>query len=202
MRGDLDFEKLVEQYYAPLHRFALSLAGNASDASDLVQQTFYIWASKGHQLDDISRVKSWLFTTLYREFLARERKMTRFPHRELEEAQDELVLPADSMSLAPENLAERVQTTQDRLTKLRAEAEALEREKLQFEELSRKQRDFMQGRTEMAEKLNRSIAMLDRETYEAQKRVEQLLVERHIARNAGGGTGAWTRACRGFRSGT
>jgi len=93
-----------------------------------------------------------------------------------EEAQDELVLPADSMSLAPENLAERVQTTQDRLTKLRAEAEALEREKLQFEELSRKQRDFMQGRTEMAEKLNRSIAMLDRETYEAQKRVEQLLV--------------------------
>ena len=86
------------------------------------------------------------------------------------------MLPADSMSLAPENLAERVQTTQHRLTKLRAEAEALEREKLQFEELSRKQRDFMQGRTEMAEKLNRSIAMLDRETYEAQKRVEQLLV--------------------------
>jgi hypothetical protein len=35
-------------------------------------------------------VKSWLFTTLYREFLARERKVVRFPHRELEEAQDEL----------------------------------------------------------------------------------------------------------------
>jgi hypothetical protein len=95
---------------------------------------------------------------------------------EVDEAGDELVLPAESMSLAPENLAERVQTTQDRLTKLRAEAEALEREKQQFEELSRKQRDFMAGRTEMAEKLNRSIAMLDRETYEAQKRVEQLLV--------------------------
>jgi hypothetical protein len=80
------------------------------------------------------------------------------------------------MTMASENLAERVQTTQQRLTLLRAEADALEREKLQFEELSRKQTDFMQGRSEMAEKLSRSIAMLDRETYEAQKRVEQLLV--------------------------
>jgi len=90
MRGDLDFEELVGQYYAPLHRFALSLAGNGSDAGDLVQQTFYVWARKGHQLDDSSKVKSWLFTTLYREFLARERKVARFPHRELEEAEDEL----------------------------------------------------------------------------------------------------------------
>ncbi|HWB04340.1 MAG TPA: hypothetical protein VG796_15025 [Verrucomicrobiales bacterium] len=88
----------------------------------------------------------------------------------------DLVLPADSVGMAPENLAERVQTTQNRLSQLRAEAEALEREKQQFEELSRKQQDFMQGRAEMAEKLSRSIAMLDRETYEAQKRVEQLLV--------------------------
>jgi hypothetical protein len=88
----------------------------------------------------------------------------------------DLVLPADGMTMAPENLAERVHTTQQRLSMLRAEAEALEREKLQFEELSRKQTDFMQGRSEMAEKLGRSIAMLDRETYEAQKRVEQLLV--------------------------
>lgn len=90
--------------------------------------------------------------------------------------QGDLVLPAEGMIMAAENLAERVQTTQQRLTLLRAEADALEREKLQFEELSRKQTDFMQGRTEMAEKLSRSIAMLERETYEAQKRVEQLLV--------------------------
>lgn len=93
-----------------------------------------------------------------------------------DDSRDDLVLPADSMSLAPEHLAERVQTTQARLSELRVEAEALEREKLQFEELSRKQKEFMQGRAEMAEKLGRSIAMLDRETYEAQKRVEQLLV--------------------------
>lgn len=93
-----------------------------------------------------------------------------------DEPQDDFVLPADSMNMAAENLEERVQTTQHRLAQLRMEAEALEREKLQFEELSRKQRGFMDGRTEMAEKLGRAVAMLDRETYEAQKRVEQLLV--------------------------
>jgi hypothetical protein len=90
--------------------------------------------------------------------------------------QDDLVLPAESMSLSPDNLAERVQTTQQRLSALRVEAEALEREKLRMEELSRKQREFMSGRSEVSEKLGRAIAMLDRESYEAQKRVEQLLV--------------------------
>ncbi len=95
-----------------------------------------------------------------------------------DEDEDDLVLPSDSMSLAPDNLAERVQTTQHRLSALRIEAEALEREKLQMEELGRKQREFMGGRTEMSEKLSRAIAMLDRESYEAQKRVEQLLIIR------------------------
>jgi hypothetical protein len=93
-----------------------------------------------------------------------------------EDEQDDLVLPAESMSLGPDNLAERVQTTQQRLSALRIEAEALEREKLRMEELSRKQREFMSGRSEVSEKLGRAIAMLDRESYEAQKRVEQLLV--------------------------
>jgi hypothetical protein len=90
--------------------------------------------------------------------------------------QDDPVLSPESLSLGPDHLAERVQTTQQRLSLLRAEADALEREKLQMEELGRKQREFMGGRTEVAEKLSRSIAMLDRESYEAQKRVEQLLV--------------------------
>lgn len=93
----------------------------------------------------------------------------------LEDEGDELVLPADSMA-GRSDLEERVQTTQHRLAQLRQEAEALEQEKLRFEELSRQQKEFMQGRTEMGEKLTRALAHLDRETYEAQRRVEQLLV--------------------------
>jgi RNA polymerase sigma-70 factor (ECF subfamily) len=65
-----DFEQLVDRYYAALYRFALSLARSASEAGDLTQQTFYLWAAKGHQLRDRSKVKSWLFTTLYREYVS------------------------------------------------------------------------------------------------------------------------------------
>lgn len=65
----VDFAKLVDDYYAALYRFAYSLSGQEADAWDLTQQTFNRWAEKGHTLRDPTKVKSWLFTTLYREFL-------------------------------------------------------------------------------------------------------------------------------------
>jgi RNA polymerase sigma-70 factor (ECF subfamily) len=71
------FTQLVDAHYAPLYRFALSLARNASDAGDLVQQTYFIWATKGHGLREFSKAKSWLFTTLYREFLRGRRRDSR-----------------------------------------------------------------------------------------------------------------------------
>jgi RNA polymerase sigma-70 factor (ECF subfamily) len=71
------FKQLVDAHYAPLYRFALSLARNGSDAGDLVQQTFFIWATKGHGLREVSKAKSWLFTTLYREFLRGRRRDAR-----------------------------------------------------------------------------------------------------------------------------
>ena len=90
MRGDMDLERLADQHYEPLYRFAVSLCANESDACDLVQETFYLLATKGHQIDDPSKVKSWLFTTLYRMFLGRRRRLVRFPHHELEEVAEEL----------------------------------------------------------------------------------------------------------------
>lgn len=71
------FTQLVDAHYASLYRFALSLARNAADAGDLVQQTFFVWATKGDSLRDESKAKSWLFTTLYREFLRGRRREAR-----------------------------------------------------------------------------------------------------------------------------
>jgi len=68
----------------------MSLTRTESDACDLVQQTFLTWASKGHQLQDRSKAKAWLFTTLHHCFLESRRRTTRFPHLEISEAEAEL----------------------------------------------------------------------------------------------------------------
>ena len=96
MGDNVEFESLVARFYAPLYQFAFSLTRAEADACDLTQQTFTIWATKGHQLRDTSKVKTWLFTILHREFLESRRRQTRFPHFELEAAEAELptVAPA------------------------------------------------------------------------------------------------------------
>jgi RNA polymerase sigma-70 factor (ECF subfamily) len=90
MTPDPLFENLVELYYRDLYRFAYGLVRNEADAADLTQQTFFIWANKGHQLRDQTQVKSWLFTTLHREFLQRHRREIRFSHQEISIVEDEL----------------------------------------------------------------------------------------------------------------
>jgi len=74
---DQEFPQLVEAHYAPLYRFALSLTRRPADAADLTQQTFFVWATKGDSLRDAAKAKSWLFTTLYREFLRIRRREAR-----------------------------------------------------------------------------------------------------------------------------
>ena len=94
------FEALVREHYEALYRFALSLTRAEADARDLTQQTFYTWATKGHQVRDFRKIKSWLFTTLHRAFLVMRRRESRFPHCELEE--DELATVAQEMPREPD----------------------------------------------------------------------------------------------------
>jgi RNA polymerase sigma factor (sigma-70 family) len=88
------FEAIVSEHYEALYRFALNLTRSEADARDLTQQTFYIWATKGHQLRDLTKVKTWLFTTLHRAFLAARRRQGRFPQDDLAEVADQLPDPS------------------------------------------------------------------------------------------------------------
>jgi RNA polymerase sigma factor (sigma-70 family) len=90
------FEDLVNAYYRPLYQFAYSLVRGEAEASDLTQQTFYCWARKGHTLRDRSKAKTWLFTTLYREFLKSRRHEMVFPHDPLDPVNDTLPDPSAS----------------------------------------------------------------------------------------------------------
>ena len=90
MNSTVQFETIVSEHYESLFKFAMSLTRVESDAWDLTQQTFYVWAKKGHQLRDTSEVKTWLFTTLHRAFLQARRSQARLPHFELEEVAEQL----------------------------------------------------------------------------------------------------------------
>lgn len=86
----IDYEAAVEQFYQPLYRFGLGLAGNPADAADLTQETFRVLLLKAGQIREPQKLKSWLFTTLYRRFLVTFRHLRRFPEVNFEEAESEL----------------------------------------------------------------------------------------------------------------
>lgn len=87
---ELDYEKIVALHHHDLYRFAYSLEGNADDASELTQETYYRLLSNDRQLRDATRIKAWLFTTLYRVFLGQKRHSTRFPHLTISSVEHEL----------------------------------------------------------------------------------------------------------------
>lgn len=74
---EAEFEKHVEETYKGVYYFAMSLAKNEADAADLTQQAYLKLAKNWAKIRDRSKVKSWLFSALYREFLDR-RKRSRF----------------------------------------------------------------------------------------------------------------------------
>lgn len=69
-----DFEYHVNANYQNLYYFALSLAKNEADAADYTQQAYLKLAKNWKKITDKTKIKSWLFSTLYREYLDRKRR--------------------------------------------------------------------------------------------------------------------------------
>ena len=87
---EVDYEQAVISFYEPLYGFAYSLSGNENDACELTQETFARLLAKSRQVRDESKVKSWLFTTLYRVFLGWKSRERRLPHLEISSVEHEL----------------------------------------------------------------------------------------------------------------
>jgi len=88
--NEVDYEQTVSSFYEPLYGFAYSLSGNENDACELTQETFARLLAKSSQLREGSKVKSWLFTTLYRVFLGWKSRERRLPHVEISSVEHEL----------------------------------------------------------------------------------------------------------------
>ena len=81
-------------------------------------------------------------------------------------------------SVSTEHLDSQVQKAQEQLLQLKRQQEQIEKQKRELEELSRRQEELERGRAEMADKLTRSLVILEREAYDAQKKMEQLRATR------------------------
>ena len=73
-----------------------------------------------------------------------------------------------------EHLDDQVQKAQEQLIQLKRQQEQIEKQKRELEELSRRQEQFQQGKAEMIEYFTRALVIVERQVYDAQKRVEQL----------------------------
>lgn len=73
-----------------------------------------------------------------------------------------------------EHLDTQVQKAQEQLLSLKRQQDFIERQKRELEELSRRQEQLNAGKAEMIEKFTRALVVVERENYDAQKRVEQL----------------------------
>ena len=71
-------------------------------------------------------------------------------------------------------LGDKVQQVRAELESLKQKQEEIEREKARLEELKRRQDSLEQGRSDMLNKLTRALVVVQRETEESQKRVEQM----------------------------
>src|ERR1041385_3831972 len=80
----------------------------------------------------------------------------------------------DDEAVSAEHLDSQVQKAQEQLLQLKRQQEQIEKQKRELEELSRKQEELERGRVDMTDKLTRSLVVLEREAYDAQKRLEQL----------------------------
>ena len=66
-------QRLVDEHYAALYRYAFRLSGTAADAEDLTQEAFCKAQINLSQLREAGRAKAWLFSILRHAYLHRVR---------------------------------------------------------------------------------------------------------------------------------
>jgi RNA polymerase sigma-70 factor (ECF subfamily) len=98
-------QRLVDEHYVSLYRYAYRLSGSAADAEDLTQEAFCKAQLNLSQLRDPGRAKAWLFSILRNAYLHRVRAEA--PQRvvSLEDVGEVAEPPADPLpDLDPERL--------------------------------------------------------------------------------------------------
>ena len=98
-------QRLVDEHYVPLYRYAYRLSGSSADAEDLTQEAFCKAQLNFSQLRDPKRAKPWLFSILRNAYLHRVRADRQQPVVPLEAVGDLAEpLPGPLPEIDPERL--------------------------------------------------------------------------------------------------
>jgi RNA polymerase sigma-70 factor (ECF subfamily) len=98
-------QRLVDDYYVPLYRYAYRLSGSSADAEDLTQEAFCKAQLNFSQLRDPARAKPWLYSILRNAYLHRARAERQQPCIPLEGVGDVVEpLPPSLPDIDPERL--------------------------------------------------------------------------------------------------
>lgn len=84
------------------------------------------------------------------------------------------VLDFDEDEPTSAELQDQVQRAKAELDELRRRSDQIERDKQRLEELSRRQEEFETGKADMLDKFTRAAVVIQRETQDAEKRLDQL----------------------------
>lgn len=74
----------------------------------------------------------------------------------------------------PRQLGDQVLKAQEQLIHLKRQQELIEKQKRELEELAQRQEQLQTGKAEMIEQFTRALVVLERQAYDAQKKLEQL----------------------------
>lgn len=97
-----DYVSDVEELIPTLQRFARSLARNAADADDLLQDTLERALGRAHQFEPGTNLKAWMFTIMrnrfYTECRRRQRVRDHATERRMDAADGEPAVLGDQMA--------------------------------------------------------------------------------------------------------
>jgi RNA polymerase sigma-70 factor (ECF subfamily) len=96
-------QELVERHLPPLHRYAVRLLGNITEAEDAVQDTFIkVWQNARQWQPGKARVTTWLHTIAHNVCIDKLRKARHFSEVDMTELSSVTPGPQETMTLSSE----------------------------------------------------------------------------------------------------
>lgn len=95
---------VIDQHYQDVYRYALMVSCSSHDAADLTQYAFTQFMSRTKPLKDPSRAKSYLFRTVYNQFMDQIKQRNRHTSMETMDEAPEHSAPASQATLTDARL--------------------------------------------------------------------------------------------------